>query len=207
MSRQHLARYRATTRTLQRFALSPLLLLALVACRQDMHDQPKFKPLAENAFFGDHRSARPRVAGTVARGHLREDDALHTGKVNGVAVDALPLPLTADLVRRGRERYETFCAPCHGRTGRADGMVTQRGFKKPSSYHVDRLREMPVGYYFDVITNGFGAMADYAAQIPVEDRWAVAAYVRALQLSQNARLDDVPSDRQKDLDAPEAVTH
>jgi mono/diheme cytochrome c family protein len=165
-----------------------------------MHDQPKFKPLARNAFYEDHRSARPRVPGTVARGHLREDDALHTGKVGGAAVKDLPLPLTAELLRRGRERYEAFCAPCHGRTGRGDGMVTQRGFKKPSSYHVDRLREMPVGYYYDVITNGFGAMSDYSAQITVEDRWAVVAYVRALQLSQNARFEDVPADRRGELD-------
>jgi mono/diheme cytochrome c family protein len=172
----------------------------LVGCRQDMHDQPKFKPLARNAFYEDHRSARPRVPGTVARGHLREDDALHTGKVNGAAVSQLPVPLTEGLLRRGRERYEAFCAPCHGRTGRGDGMVTQRGFKKPSSYHVDRLREMPVGYYYDVITNGFGAMSDYSAQITVEDRWAVVAYVRALQLSQNARLEDVPADRRAELD-------
>jgi mono/diheme cytochrome c family protein len=193
-----------------RFTLAlPLISLVAMAtgCRQDMHDQPKFKPLAANAFFDDQRSARPRVAGTVARGHLPEDDALHTGKVSGAAVDVLPVPLTAELVRRGRERFETFCAPCHGRTGRGDGMVTQRGFKKPSSYHVDRLREMPAGYFFDVITNGFGAMSDYSAQISVEDRWAVVAYVRALQLSQNARLDDVPSDRRPALDEAEAVTH
>ncbi len=176
------------------------LALGAAGCRQDMHDQPKFKPLAENPFFADGRSARPRVPGTVARGHLREDDALHTGRVEGRLTETLPVPLTAALVRRGRERFEAFCAPCHGRTGRGDGLVTQRGFKKPSSYHVDRLRGMPVGYFYDVIANGFGAMSDYAAQISVEDRWAVVAYVRALQLSQNARLDDVAADRRGELD-------
>jgi mono/diheme cytochrome c family protein len=191
----------ATPGTCPRLALNVVLVvLAATGCRQDMHDQPKFKPLAENTFFTDHRSARPRVAGTVARGHLREDDAFHTGKANGNPVDSLPVPLSAELLRRGRERFETFCAPCHGRTGRGDGMVTQRGFKKPSSYHVDRLRAMPVGYYFDVITNGFGAMSDYAAQIPAEDRWAVVAYVRALQLSQNASLADVAADHRSELD-------
>jgi hypothetical protein len=159
-----------------------------------MHDQPRFKPLAENPFFADRRSARPRVAGTVARGHLPDDGVVHTGKANGIFTEVFPLPVTLELLQRGRDRFESFCAPCHGRTGRGDGMVTQRGFKKPSSYHVDRLRGMPVGYYYDVITNGFGAMADYAAQIPVEERWAVVAYVRALQLSQDARRADVAAE-------------
>jgi mono/diheme cytochrome c family protein len=203
------ARYRATPRTLRRLAGASLLLpaLALVGCRQDMHDQPKLKPLAESDFFPDHRGARPRVPGTVARGHLREDDALNTGKVNGAPVETLPVPLTEELVRRGRERFETFCSPCHGRTGRGDGMVAQRGLKKPPSYHVDRLRAMPVGYFFDVMTNGFGAMSDYSAQIGIEERWAVAAYVRALQISEDARLADVPADHRGDLDAAEAPKH
>jgi mono/diheme cytochrome c family protein len=182
------------------FLALTVVVLSATGCRQDMHDQPKFKPLAENPFFEDRRSARPRVPGTVARGHLAEDDALHTGKVEGRPIDRLPVPLTAALVQRGRERFEAFCAPCHGRTGLGDGLVTQRGFKKPDSFHIDRLRGMPTGYYFDVMTNGFGAMSDYAAQIPVGDRWAVVAYVRALQLSQNAGLDDVAADRRAELD-------
>ena len=192
---------RRATRTPRR-RLAPWLLLigVLGGCRQDMHDQPKFKPLAENTFYPDHRSARPRVAGTVARGHLRGDDALHTGKVNGALSDSLPLPLTAELVQLGRERFETYCSPCHGRTGRGDGLVAQRGFKKPSSFHVDRLRSMPVGYFYDVITNGFGAMSDYSAQVSVNDRWAIVAYVRALQLSENASFADVPRDFRSDLD-------
>ena len=169
-------------------------------CRQDMHDQPKMKPLAENPFFADHRAARPLVPGTVARGHLKEDDALHTGKTGGALTDTLPVPVTLELLQKGRVRFETFCAPCHGRTGRGDGLVVQRGFKKPSSYHIDRLRAAPAGYFFDVMTNGFGAMSDYSAQISVADRWAVVAYVRALQLSENASLDDVPADKRGELE-------
>jgi mono/diheme cytochrome c family protein len=195
-------RYRATPRSVRRLARALLLFPLVVGCRQDMHDQPKIKPLAESDFFADHRGARPRVPGTVARGHLGEDEALNTGKVNGAPVETLPVPLTEELVRRGRERFETYCSPCHGRTGRGDGMVAQRGFKKPPSYHVDRLRAMPVGYFFDVMTNGFGAMSDYSAQVAIQDRWAIAAYVRALQLSENARSADVPADRRPELDAP-----
>jgi mono/diheme cytochrome c family protein len=165
-----------------------------------MHDQPRFKPLARNAFFADQRSARPLPAGTVARGQLREDEALYTGKVDGAFVEELPVPLTPALLEKGRVRFESFCAPCHGRTGRGDGMVVQRGFKQPPSYHLERLRATPVGYFYDVITNGFGAMSDYAAQVPVEDRWAIAAYVRALQLSQNARLADVPAEKRAELE-------
>src|SRR5262249_15036444 len=180
----------------------PYVLVALSAfgCRQDMHDQPKMKPLAENTFFPDHRAARPLVPGTVARGHLKEDDALHTGKVGGQPVETIPVPVTIELLQKGRVRLETFCAPCHGRTGRGDRLVTERGVKKPSSYHIDRLRAAPVGYFFDVITNGFGAMSDCSAQIEVPDRWAVVAYVRALQLSQNASFDDVPADKRGELE-------
>jgi mono/diheme cytochrome c family protein len=180
-----------------------LLGLALlgVGCRQDMHDQPRYKPLAASDFFGDGRSARPRVAGTVARGHLKEDGPLTTGKLNGVLVTKLPLPVTTEMLQRGRVRFETFCSPCHGRTGRGDGMIVKRGFKQPSSYHIDRLREAPVGYLFDVMTNGFGAMSDYAAQVSVEDRWAVVAYVRTLQLSQHVALADLPEDVRARLEA------
>lgn len=160
-----------------------------------MHDQPRYKPYRGSDFFGDARSARPLVEGTIARGQLREDAHLYTGKVNGVLADTFPFPVTAETLARGRQRFEIFCAPCHGRAGTGEGMVAQRGFKKPPSYHIDRLRLQPPGYFFDVITNGFGAMPDYAAQVPVKDRWAIAAYVRALQLSQHATLDDVPADR------------
>jgi len=178
-----------------------LLALALCACRQDMHDQPRFKPLARSDFFSDHRSARPLLPGTVARGQLREDTLFFTGKEGREFTKTLPLPVTADLLARGRTQFQIFCAPCHGRVGRGDGMVVQRGFRKPPSYHIDRLRESPVGYYFDVITNGFGAMSDYAAQVEVKDRWAIVAYIRALQLSQHATLEDVPGVRRAELAA------
>jgi mono/diheme cytochrome c family protein len=136
----------------------------------------------------------------VARGHLPEDTPLNTGKRDGGPVSALPVPLTAELLRRGQVRFEAFCAPCHGLTGRGDGMIVQRGFKAPLSYHTERLRQAPIGYFFDVITHGYGAMADYSAQVPIEDRWAIAAYIRALQLSQAATLADVPEEKRPLLD-------
>jgi mono/diheme cytochrome c family protein len=164
-----------------------------------MHDQPRQKPLARSEFFDDHRSARPLVPGTVARGQLREDTVFFTGKEGSEFTKTLPLPVTPELLARGRTEFQTFCAPCHGRVGRGDGMVVQRGFRKPPTYHSDRLRESPVGYYFDVISNGFGAMSDYAAQVSVPDRWAIVAYIRALQLSQHATLADVPADKRGQL--------
>jgi len=173
--------------------------LVLAGCRQDMHDQPKYRPLRGSEFFTDGRSARPLLPGTVARGSLREDEALYTGKAGKDFVTAIPVPVTAELLRRGRREFETFCSPCHGRTGRGDGMVVQRGFKKPESYHTDRLRGMPIGYFYDVMTNGFGAMSDYAAQVPPPDRWAIAAYLRTLQLSQHAPSSAVPAEKQAEL--------
>lgn len=173
--------------------------LAALGCRQDMHDQPKYKPFRSSAFFGDERSARPLVEGTVARGQLRDDPVYFTGKQGGVPVDTLPVPVTPVLMRRGQERYGIYCTPCHGQTGRGDGIVVERGFRRPSSFHVDRLRNEKDGYFFDVMTAGFGAMPDYAAQVPVSDRWAIVAYVRALQLSANARLEDVPPERRAEL--------
>ena len=176
------------------------LLCAIVAtfaflvtgCRQDMHDQPKYTPLRESTFFADSRSARPLVEGTVARGQLRDDDLLYTGKMNGQDATVFPAPVTAQTLARGRERFDIYCSPCHGRTGQGDGMVVLRGYRRPPTFHQDRLRDAPVGHFFDVITNGFGAMPDYASQVRVEDRWAIIAYVRALQLSEHATLGDVP---------------
>ena len=163
-----------------------------------MHDQPRYKPLARSEFYPDHRSARPLVTGTVARGELREDEGLYTGKVGKDFVTTFPFPVTPAVLERGRERFEIYCTPCHGRLGNGEGMVVQRGFKHPSSFHIDRLRAAPPGYFYDVMTNGFGAMSDYTAQVPVNDRWAIAAYIRALQLSQHARLDDLPpADRER----------
>jgi mono/diheme cytochrome c family protein len=143
-----------------------------------MHDQPKYKPLRGSEIFGDKRSARPLVEGTVARGTLREDAGYFAGKTKDGFVTELPMAVTAQLLERGQTQFQVFCSPCHGRTGRGDGMIVRRGFKQPSSYHVDRLRQMPIGYFYDVITIGFGAMPDYAAQIAPADRWAIAAYVR-----------------------------
>jgi hypothetical protein len=157
-----------------------------------MHDQPRYKPLARSDFFGDGLSARPLVEGTVARGELRDDEHLYTGKVNGTFVTSYPFPVDQALLERGRQRYDIYCSPCHGRTGRGDGMVVQRGFRRASSFHTDRLRAEPEGYFYDAIANGFGAMPDYKAQVPVRDRWAIVAYVRALQLSQYARYQDIP---------------
>jgi mono/diheme cytochrome c family protein len=169
------------------------------ACRQDMHDQPKYKAFRRSDFFGDERSARPLVEDTVARGQLRADAAYYTGKRGTMPIDALPVAVTPALLRRGQERYGIYCTPCHGQTGRGDGMVVQRGYRRPPSFHIDRLRNEKTGYFFDVITSGFGAMPDYAAQVPVADRWAIVAYLRALQLSENARLEDVPADRRAEL--------
>jgi mono/diheme cytochrome c family protein len=167
--------------------------LLAAGCRQDMHDQPKFKPYAKSDFFADQRSARPLVDGTVARGHLKDDTLLVTGKVDGAPVGVFPFEITPAVMARGQERYDIYCAPCHSRTGMGDGMIVRRGYRKPPTFHQDRLRQAAPGYVFDVITNGFGAMPDYAAQIPVQDRWAIVAYIRALQRSQQATVHDVPA--------------
>jgi mono/diheme cytochrome c family protein len=171
------------------------LAAAAAGCRQDMHDQPKYKAFRRSDFFGDERSARPLVEDTVARGQLRADAAYYTGKQGTTPVDVLPVAVTPALLRRGQQRYGIYCTPCHGATGRGNGMVVQRGYRSPPSFHIDRLRNETAGYFFDVITSGFGAMPDYAAQVTVADRWAIVAYLRALQLSENARLEDVPADR------------
>ena len=170
-----------------------LLFLLASGCRNDMHDQPKYKPLAASALFKDGRAARPLVPGTVARGHLDEDASLTTGRTENGYAAALPFPLTSKVLERGRERFDIYCSPCHDRVGSGGGMIVQRGYKRPTSFHVDRLREMPVGYFFEVASRGFGVMPSYATQVAARDRWAIAAYIRALQLSQHAALADVPA--------------
>jgi mono/diheme cytochrome c family protein len=175
--------------------------LLAAGCRQDMHDQPKFKPYAKNAFFADQRASRPLVDGTIARGHLREDAVLYTGKAAGKPVDAFPFAVSAAVMARGQERFDIFCSPCHGRTGAGDGMIVRRGYRKPPTFHQDRLRQAAPGYTFDVITNGFGAMPDYAQQIPVRDRWAIVAYIKALQRSQNAAVGSVPAEARAALES------
>jgi cytochrome c5 len=185
-----------------RIGATVLLLTCAAACRQEMYDQPRYKPLGKSDFFTDNRQARPLVEGTVARGTLREDSRLYAGKSGNALVTVYPLPVTRARLERGRERYEIYCAPCHDRTGAGNGMVVQRGYRPPPSLHIDRLRQVAVGHFYDVITNGFGAMPDYAVQITPEDRWAIVAYVRALQLSQAAPIADVPPEHRADLDRP-----
>ena len=178
-------------------ALAALGLVSLGACRQDMQQGPRFNPLAEaSEVFGNGSSARTPVPGTVARGNLRENVALYTGRAGDAFVAELPVEFNRALVERGQERFNVYCSPCHGRTGEGNGMVVQRGFKAPVSLHDPRLRAERIGYFFDVMTNGFGMMPSYAAQIAPRDRWAVAAYLRTLQFSRRASIDDVPeSDR------------
>lgn len=167
-------------------------LAAVIGCRQEMYDQPKYKDLRKSDFFADRRQARPLPEGTVARGFLREDSRVFAGKVGSVLVTEFPVAVDAALLARGRERFDIYCSPCHDRTGGGAGMVVKRGYRPPPSFHIDRLRSAPVGHFFDVITNGFGAMPDYSSQIEVGDRWAIVAYVRALQLSQNAPAAALP---------------
>ena len=163
-------------------------------CRLDMHVQPKQNPFSRSDFFPDQRSARPPVEGTVARGELHEDTYFYTGKIGNNPGDYMPFPVNKEVLERGRERYNIFCAPCHSRVGDGNGFVPSRGFaRKPPSYHIPRLQKAPVGYFYDVITEGFGTMPDYSSQIPPRDRWNIVAYVRALQLSQNATTADVPA--------------
>jgi mono/diheme cytochrome c family protein len=179
-----------------------LALLALAGCRQDMQDQPRFKPLAMSDFYTDLRSARPPVEGTVARGQVHEDSYFYTGKIGNNPGDYMPFPATKEVLERGQQRFNIYCAPCHSRMGDGNGMIVQRGFKQPPSYHIERLEKAPLGYFFDVMTNGFGAMPSYAAQIPERDRWCIVAYIRALQLSQHATSADVPAGQQVPSEPP-----
>ncbi|HXV81822.1 MAG TPA: cytochrome c [Candidatus Binatia bacterium] len=165
-----------------------------------MADQPRYEPLDKSNFFSDGRSARPLVAGTVARDQLRIDEHLYQGKQQGKLVNSFPFPVTAAVLSRGQERYNIFCSPCHDRVGTGQGMIVRRGFRAPPSLHIERLREAPAGYFFEVMTRGFGVMSDYSQQVRPEDRWAIVAYIRALQLSQHANLTDVPADQRQRLE-------
>jgi mono/diheme cytochrome c family protein len=189
------------TSVLRTFAIVAVSAVALgfASCnpiRQDMANQPKNRPLSPSDFFTDGRSERPLVENTVAHGSLADDELV-------VAKDSntFPLPVTEELLVRGRQRYGIFCSPCHGLQGDGQGMAAVRGMKHPPSYHDDRLRKSPNGYFFDVITNGFGGMLGYSAQIPPRDRWAIVAYVRALQLSRNAKVSDLPAELRQKLEA------
>jgi mono/diheme cytochrome c family protein len=186
-----------------RLAPLALALIALSGCHQDMYDQPKVKPYAESNFFNDRTSFRPLMPGTIARGELRADRHRDFGQnAEGKPVDTFPFPVTEDVMSRGRERYQIYCYPCHGATGSGDGMIVRRGLGAPPSFGIDRLKEAPVGHYFDVITNGYGAMYPYGYRVPVDDRWAIIAYVRALQYRQNAQVADLPAPLRERLEAP-----
>ncbi len=176
-----------------------------------MHDQPRYKPLGETQFFNDNRESRPLVAGTVARGDLREATDFYTGKngtgsaANGTDdLDYFPIAITREVIERGHQRFDVFCSPCHGRLGNGLGMIVQRGMKQPPSYHTDRLRKAPPGHFYDVITNGYGAMYNYAAQIPPRDRWAIISYIRVLQYSQNVNKSSLPAELVAKIPTPGA---
>ena len=180
-------------------ALAVLLLVGSAGCRQDMHDQPKYKPLRQSSFFADGRTSRQSIEGTVARGQLDADPVLFEGRnEDGSFVDRIPVPVDAALLNRGRERYNIYCSPCHDQTGSGRGMIVQRGYKQPPTFHSERLRTLPPGYFYNVIHNGFGVMPAYGEQVPSPDRWAIVSYIQALQRSQHAALTDVPeAERQK----------
>lgn len=181
--------------TLNKFiALGALACAGLLAgCRQDMHDEPKFFPQRGTDFYADGRSVRPQVANTVARNQLHADTYFYTGFINGKEGDAMPFPVTMKVLERGQERYNLYCTPCHSRVGNGMGMIVDRGYAHASDYHTARLEAAPLGHFFNVMSNGYGSMPDYSAQIAPVDRWAIVAYIKALQLSQKATQADVPS--------------
>jgi cytochrome c553 len=183
-----------------RSGLRPLALLSILAllllgagCAPNMSEQPRYNPLAPSDFFPDGRSGRPAVPGTVPHGMQPLDPSFYTGKRNGEEVERMPVPITREMLARGREHFDIFCSPCHGRGGNGEGMIVMRGFRQPPSYHLQRLRDAPDGHFFAVMTQGFGEMASYANRVDPADRWAITAYIRALQFSQTATLEDVPS--------------
>jgi hypothetical protein len=164
----------------------------MTGCRIDMHVQPKVLPLTHSDFFEDGRGSRSLAPGTIARGQLKEDTYLYTGMINGKPGDMMPFPATREVLERGRQRFNIYCSPCHSTIGDGNGMIVQRGFRHPPSFHSPTLRQAPLGHFYDVMSNGFGVMPDYSAQVPTNDRWAIAAYIRVLQLSQNATAGDMP---------------
>jgi mono/diheme cytochrome c family protein len=177
-----------------------LAIMLLAGCRQKMADQPRYDPLQESAFYADLLSARPLPDGVIARDFVEKDELLDLGLAGDRPADRIPYPITIELLRRGRERYDIYCTPCHDFIGTGNGMAVQRGFRtRPPSFHTDELRAAPPGRFFEAITNGFGAMPPYAGQVAPQDRWAVIAYIRALQLSQWASPDDIPADVLREL--------
>jgi cytochrome c553 len=180
--------------------LGVAILVMLTACRRDMFHQPRGNPLGESDFFADGAASRPIPPHTVARGHLNEDKAFYTGMIGTNLVTEFPFPVTRQVLERGRERFDIYCSVCHGRTGEGNGMIPQRGFPVPPSYDIDRLREAPVGHFYDVMTRGYGVMYSYASRVEPADRWAIAAYIRVLQLSHHATLANVPPDERAKLE-------
>ncbi len=179
-----------------------LLALFCAGCRYDMQNQPKFVPLQRTWFYPDGRAARPIPEGTIAVDEVGENPALTTGSVNGAFVTVIPVPVSQALLNRGQERFDIYCAPCHSRSGDGDGMIARRGFKHPANLNGDRVKNAPPGYLYSVIVNGYGAMADYSYQIrSVRDRWAIVAYIRALELSRSTTLNDVPPAERSKLEA------
>ncbi len=164
-------------------------LVFLSACRRDMQDQPRYKPLSATGFFGDGRSSRPTIEDTVARGQLHIDPAHYTGKVNGKDIDFIPIKITKDDLLRGQQRFNIYCSPCHGQLGNGHGMIVTRGLRQPPSYLDQRLVDAPIGHFFDVMSNGYGSMYSYASRVAVDDRWRIAAYIRTLQMAENAPAD------------------
>lgn len=185
-----------------RLALIALALVMIAGCRQKMGSSARYDPLEPSAFFENGMSARPRIEGTVARGELSGNPFLDTGRIDGQVADGFPMAVTRELIDRGHSRYDIYCAQCHGRVGDGNGMIPSRGYRRPPSFHTATLRNAPTGHYYDVMTNGFGAMPPYRTMIPPTDRWAIVAYIRALQLSQNATIEDVPPAERATLDAP-----
>jgi mono/diheme cytochrome c family protein len=182
-------------RSISGFALAAVSLLAAGCARLDMQDQPKYRPQRPSDFFADGRSERQPVEGTVARGTMDEDTAFYEGKdAAGKDIAEFPIAVDKGVILRGQQRYDIYCSPCHGRIGNGLGMIVRRGFKQPPSYHIDRLRNAPVGHFYDVISNGYGAMLNYASQVQPRDRWAIIAYIRALQYSENANINDLPAE-------------
>jgi mono/diheme cytochrome c family protein len=185
--------------TMRRFAVGCALgaMAMLAGCRQDMQDQPKMIPQRGSEMFADGRSARPQVEGTVARGQLHEDSYFYSGMIGTGATakpgDLMPFPVSMTVVERGQERFNTYCTPCHSRVGNGEGAIVERGYARAGNLQDEEYIAKPLGHYFDVMTHGFGAMPDYSAQLSPADRWAVAAYIRALQLSQHAKPEDVPA--------------
>lgn len=182
-----------TYRKVSVLAMAVFAGLTIVGCQQKMGIQPYYQPLEENQMFDDHRASRPLEPGTVSRGDLRADDALFTGKVDGKLVEEFPMTITEEVIARGQNRFNIYCAPCHSKLGDGNGMIVQRGVSRPPSYMEDRLTTSPVGHFYDVITNGYGRMYSYNQQLPVRDRWAIVAYVRALQAAGHGSIEDVPT--------------